>query len=96
MRPLAANNNGLLVTASSRATVSTPPVVDQRHSLRPQVATLDVLCAVAAQAPLVFEFAKAILAVGAITIELAECDHAVLRIGHQYGVFPHLNDNTFY
>ncbi len=43
------------------ATVPTPPVVDQRHSRSTQIATLDVLCAVSAQAPLVFEFIKAIL-----------------------------------
>lgn len=47
-----------------------PPVVDKRDHATDQAAALDVLCGIAAPAPLVFQFVQAVFGVGAVPIEL--------------------------
>src|SRR5258708_31849902 len=67
-----------------------PPVEDQRDVACYQTAALEVAGREAAPAPLVFQLVEAVLAIGAVAIELAERKNLAVERGDQNGVFPNL------
>lgn len=71
-----------------RANMPTPPVVNQRHRPRRELATFDVMRGVAAPTRLILQFIEAVLAIGPIPVQLAHRYERVVRIGHQHGVLP--------
>jgi hypothetical protein len=64
----------------------TPPVVDQRHRARRQLAAMQVVRGEAAPAPLVLELVEGVLRVGPVAVELAEREDFVVQVGDQHGV----------
>lgn len=58
----------------------TPPVVDQRHGTRRQLATMQIVRGEAAPAPLVLELVEGVLGVGAVAVELAEREDFVVQV----------------
>jgi hypothetical protein len=66
----------------------TPPVVNQCHRPCREVAAIQVLRDVAAPTPLILQFVEAVLAIGAIPVQLANGFKAVVRVGHQDGILP--------
>src|SRR5438105_12389975 len=67
-----------------------PPVEHQRDAAGHQAAALEVAGGEAAPAPLVLQLVEAVLAIGAVAIELTESQNLVVERGHQHGVFPNL------
>src|SRR6516225_1623310 len=67
-----------------------PPVEHQRDTAGHQAAALEVARREATPAPLVLQFVKTVLAIGAIAIELTERQYLAVERGHQHGVFPDL------
>src|SRR5262252_8860497 len=67
-----------------------PPVEHKRDAARHQAAALEVAGGEAAPAPLVLQLVEAVLAIGAVAIELTESQNLVVERGHQHGVFPDL------
>lgn len=71
-----------------KAHVPTPPVVDQRHRPRREVAALQILGGITAPAPLILEFIESIFAIGPIPVQLADGFCRVVSVADQDGVFP--------
>ena len=70
----------------SRRSGKTPPVVDECHRTRRQLATVQIVRGEAIPAPLILELVERILRVGSIPVELAEREDLVLEIGDQHRV----------
>jgi hypothetical protein len=67
-----------------------PPIERQRDAARHQAAALEIAGGEATPAPLVLQLIEAVLAIGAIAIELAEGQNLAVERGHQNGIFPNL------
>ena len=55
-----------------QAYVPTPPVVDQGNGTGGQMAAFQILGGVATPAPLIFQFVETILAIGSVSVQLAD------------------------
>ncbi len=68
------------------ADVDEPPVVNQRHSPRGQLASAQILRRKAAPTPLPLELIENILGISTIPVKLCDRELLVRKGCHQYGV----------
>ena len=59
-----------------------------RRPLAPRDAAFHVLRRITAPAQLIFQFVEAVLAIGTITIELADGVQVVVAVGDEHRIFP--------
>src|SRR5260370_5766905 len=85
-----AGNRFAMMIGVGQAHEQVPPIEDQRDIACHQRAALEIAGREAAPAPLVLQLVEAVLAIGAVAIELAERKNLAVERGHQNGVFPNL------
>ena len=68
------------------ANEQTPPVVDQGHRTRRQLAAVQIMGGKATPAPLIFQFIEGIFGIRSIPVELAQAENLEVRVGDQHGV----------
>lgn len=64
----------------SQVNEEAPPVVDQRHCPRSQLAAVQVMRGETTPTPLIFEFIECILGIGPITIKLNQTENLVVSV----------------
>src|SRR6516164_4938109 len=94
-RPIAWSNRGRLdgfamMSRISQTDEQIPPVEHQRDTAGHQAAALEVARRESTPAPLVLQFVKTVLAIGAIAIELTERQYLAIERRDENGIFKDL------